>query len=320
MRFSISVLQLPRLPHRAFVALAGVTIACGFPTTPIESSDGTSGGPDPTTDVATTVPLPPDPGATSTTSASTTANASSDGVDSTGVDFLLRPDATHPSIGCDLEAQDCPRGFKCMPYSTQEGQWWDSTACFPIDPDPVGLGEPCQWEGSPWSGHDDCGAWQVCWSFEPDDGGVCKGLCMFDRPGDFMPSCEDPTAIPSYGCQECFCLCETPCDPLGQDCGDGQECVPSSDFFMCAPDASGDMGAYGDPCEYINVCDPGLACLDPAYTPGCEGGTGCCTPFCDVTQPNTCPGAAEGQECLPWYEPGYAPRGSENVGVCGLPQ
>jgi hypothetical protein len=232
----------------------------------------------------------------------------------------MKPDGHPPAFECSLEAQDCERGFKCMPYSSDGSYWWNATACFPVDPDPVGLGEPCQWEGEPWSGIDDCGFAQVCWSFMPGDGGVCKGLCLFDDPDDWESvHCEDPAATPYIGCQECFCWCETPCDPLVQGCGDGQACVASNDFFMCMPDASGDMGGYGDPCEFINACDPGSTCLGPSTVPGCEGATGCCTPYCDLTQPNVCPGAAEGQECLPWFEPGTAPPGLENVGVCALP-
>jgi hypothetical protein len=268
--------------------------------------------------------LPPDPGATSTTSASTSATnpgtTNDDAVDSTGLPFIVPPDAGGSPFECNLEAQDCARGFKCMPYSSQGGSWWDATACFPVDPEPVGLGEPCQWEGEPWSGVDDCGFAQVCWSFEPGDGGVCKGLCLFENPGDWTSvTCEDPAAIPFVGCQTCFCWCETQCDPLAQDCAAGQACVASSDIFMCVPDASDELGAYGDSCEFINACDPGLMCLDPDAVPGCDGPVGCCTPFCDTTQPNACPGAAEGQECQPWYEPGDAPPGLENVGVCAVP-
>jgi len=310
----------PRAPRHSAVVFLTAAIGCGLPIPSVETSDASESGQDTgTTNVATTLPLPPDPSATSTTSASSTSD--SGGADSSsGIDFLLRPDATHPFPDCDIEAQDCPRGFKCMPYSSQGGSWWDATACFPVDPDPVGLGEPCQWEGEPWSGFDDCGFAQVCWSFEPGDGGVCKGLCLFEEPeAPWNPTCEDPTATPFYGCQECFCTCETSCSPLDQDCPEGQECVPTTDIFLCAPDASGELGAYADPCEYINACDPGLACLPPESTPGCEGGSGCCTPFCDVTQPNSCPGAAEGQICQAWFQPGDAPIGLENVGVCGLP-
>ena len=40
------------------------------------------------------------------------------------------------------------------------------------------------------------------------------------------------------------------------------DCYPRgiNEVFTCVPDASGEMGVYGDPCEYINVCDPGLFC------------------------------------------------------------
>jgi hypothetical protein len=44
---------------------------------------------------------------------------------------------------------------------------------------------------------------------------------------------------------------------------------------------------------------------------------GCCAPFCDLSSPD-CPGV--GQTCLPWFEPGMAQPGLENVGVCGIPQ
>jgi hypothetical protein len=85
------------------------------------------------------------------------------------------------------------------------------------------------------------------------------------------------------------------------------------------------MGAYGDPCEFINVCDPGLICLDAATVPPgqpCEGAAGCCTEICDLSDPAgdmQCAGAAEGQTCQPWYEEDSAPIGFEDVGVCALP-
>lgn len=87
--------------------------------------------------------------------------------------------------------------------------------------------------------------------------------------------------------------------------------------FECVLDASGEMGAYGDPCENFNTCDPGLACLNPEYVPDCKAG-GCCSPFCDTSEANTCPG--DGQKCIAWFEEGMAPPGYETVGVCGVPQ
>jgi hypothetical protein len=49
---------------------------------------------------------------------------------------------------------------------------------------------------------------------------------------------------------------------------------------------------------------------------------GCCSAFCDLTDPEAsinCPGAAGGQECIPWYEMGQAPMGLEDVGACAIP-
>lgn len=320
-----ALIESPGMRRTAIAMLLTASIGCVLPAPVADSGPGSGGEDTSASEGATTLPLPPDPGATSTTSASaSTTNPGTSNDDtvssSESSSFIMKPDGGGPGIECDLEAQDCPRGFKCMPYSSQGGSWWDATACFPVDPEPVGLGEPCQWEGEPWSGIDDCGFAQVCWSFEPGDGGVCKGLCLFENPGDWETvTCEDPAAFPFVGCQDCFCSCETHCDPLAQDCVAGQACVASADIFLCVPDASDDMGAYGDPCEFLNACDPGLMCLDADTVPGCEGGVGCCTPFCDVTLPNACPGAAEGQTCQAWYEPGQAPVGLENVGACALP-
>jgi hypothetical protein len=284
---------------------------------PAETGDDTAASSSGAEDAAT-LPLPsttalPEPGSSSTDGGE--AESSSTGPEGPG---LGEP--------CHMHVQDCAAGLKCMPYSTDGSWWWNATACFPIVPDAQDLGEPCRWFGSPWSGYDDCGWGQVCWTLGDDETGECKGLCLTDDPdaGNYdnydMYTCEDPHAIPNIGCQDCFCVCETPCDPLGQNCGDGQECIPLGNLFQCVPDASGDMGAYGDPCEFINVCDPGLVCLGAEAVPGgCGGAFGCCTPLCDVTQPNTCPGAAEGQICQRWYEPGEAPVGLENVGVCTVP-
>lgn len=313
------ILVRARRPH-VLVLLACLTAACIAPIVPDPHAEGSSsgGGDEP----ATTVPLPPAESTTEPTESSGSTAAltghdpSSTAGSSTGEGGLGEGEP------CELYVQDCAPGLKCMPYSTDGSSWWNATACFPIDPDPHDLGDPCQWTGGLWSGYDDCDVGQVCWTFD-EEPGVCKGVCQTDDPNNWDKStytCEDPAATPYIGCQDCFCICETPCDPLGQNCGEGQECIPSGyDFFQCGPDASGDAGVYGDPCEFVNVCDPGLVCLDAQWVPGCEG-FGCCSPLCDVTAPNTCPGAAEGQICQAWYEPGQAPIGLEDVGVCAIPQ
>ena len=306
--------------HHALLLIPFLAVACVEPLVVDPDQTGeTAGSTGTPTGDATTLPPPAttiDPPFPTSTSTSVDADSSA----SDGAGSSTGPGGLGEGEECDLHLQDCAPGLKCMPYSTDGSTWWDATACFPVDPDPQGLGEPCQWQERPWSGHDDCGVGQVCWSYDQLEG-ECKGLCLTDDPDHWNSqdyTCEDPRAIPGTTCQDCFCYCEVPCDPLGQDCGEGEECVPYGDSFDCAPDASGDAGAYGDSCEFVNVCDPGLVCLDASDVPGCESAIGCCSPLCDVTQPTTGPGAAEGQTCQPWYAEGTAPPGYENVGACVL--
>ncbi|MEZ4449139.1 MAG: hypothetical protein R3B09_06640 [Nannocystaceae bacterium] len=76
--------------------------------------------------------------------------------------------------------------------------------------------------------------------------------------------------------------------------------------------ASGDMGVVGDPCEFINVCDPGTFCGNPAAYPGCDPNAGgCCIPFCSLKAPD-CVG---GTECQPWFDEMKTPPGYEDVGA-----
>jgi hypothetical protein len=301
-----------------FPALSLLTTAC--PAPPVGnppdtgSSDATSG-----TTASTTTPEP-DSDFTSTSTSTSTSTPDPDTSATAG--SSTGPGGLGEGEECDLYLQECAPGLKCMPYSNDGDPEWEATACFPIVPDPADLGESCQWVGEPWSGYDDCGWAQVCWGSDGGPG-VCKGLCLNDDPenDDYQTyACEDPLRIPYIGCQGCFCVCETPCDPLEEDCDEDQVCVPGyTGFFGCIPDASGDIGAYGDPCEFIEVCNSGLVCLSPDAVPGCEDPSGCCSPFCDINQPNTCPGAAEGQICQPWFPGDSAPRGLEHVGVCSVP-
>jgi hypothetical protein len=114
------------------------------------------------------------------------------------------------------------------------------------------------------------------------------------------------------------------CHPLQQDCSEGEGCYPIGGDWQCVPDASGDAGEYGDPCDSEDGCDPGLVCLGTETVPPglpCEGAAGCCTVLCDFSDPAAsldCPSAADGQLCLPWYEEGQAPPGFEDVGACSL--
>ncbi len=291
------------------VALSG----CG-PAIALEADDGgnaaTSGdAPAPASEGASA-----SGGAVPPPSTSTTADGIEDSSTGESSDFIVAIDL--PDYGnCSLMEQDCAEGFKCMPFSLG-GSIWDSAGCFPVDPDPVGLGEPCEHEldeNGGWSGLDNCGWAAVCWDFDPDGPGHCEGLCIDDGVADWAP-CEDPAAVPSAPCQSCFCTCEVPCDPLASDCPGDTMCVITTDLASCIPDASGDAGAAGDACEFVNGCDPGLACVAGEFVPGCEELASCCTPYCRVSDP-VCP---EGSVCEPYYPDGNGPPHLDDVGLCLL--
>lgn len=202
-----------------------------------------------------------------------------------------------------------------MPSANDGGSSWNATLCTPIDPNPDSVGEPCKAEESALSGVDSCDAGAMCWSVDHRTlEGYCIQLCM--------GSSEDPQCPAGTVCRiqsdGVLLPCLPLCDPLAQDCPEGEVCIPYYDGqFLCYFDGSGEGGDYGDPCEYANSCSAGLYCINPEYVPDCPA-AGCCSPFCDTSKPNLCPG--EGLECIPWYEPGSAPDGYANVGYCGIPQ
>jgi hypothetical protein len=138
-----------------------------------------------------------------------------------------------------------------------------------------------------------------------------------------VPACENP-------CEQCVLtgdgvviLCHPSCDPLVQECGEGQACYPfPAGDFVCAPDASGAIGGVGDPCEYINTCDPGLFCAGVGTIPACDAAVGCCSPFCNLGAADPCPDALPGTECVPYFAAGEAPNACVDwsiVGACLLP-
>ena len=204
-----------------------------------------------------------------------------------------------PHEYCDYHDELCPEGTKCSFDGT-----FSESACFDLVPTPDMLGEPCEPSDNFPGGMDSCGYELLCWEES------CVPFCGGE---DFY--C--PSGYRCTWCQECALgICIPSCDPLIQDCQEGDTCAPNDGDFTCVLDASGDMGAYGDTCEFLNSCDPGLTCVDAAYVPKCEAAN-CCSPFCDLDSPK-CPD--DNLECIPWYEEGQAPPGNEVVGLCGLPQ
>lgn len=292
--------------------------ACG--TTPTAGSETSGVG-----GASTGGFLPPTEGATTTTTSSSGASTglgSSSGDSTTNDDdpsdtgFITDPDAGSVSVECSLFEQDCPEGEKCAPWANDGGDSLNATRCVPVARNAALPGEPCTVEGSPLSGIDSCAFGSMCWNLDP---GTLEGECLARCTGtQGNPTCADPTQTCAEGVLN---LCHPWCDPVTQaDCGSGQGCYPISESFFCAPDASGEDGAPFSECEVHNACDPGTTCVNPTLSDTCSPDTGgCCLPWCDLSAPD-CPGDLV---CVPWFEEGEAPVGSEFVGLCvdeaGLP-
>jgi hypothetical protein len=266
----------------------------GMSSTSVGSSDGSS--------------------ATSQASSSSEASTNEHTATETGCAFLDCTTTDGLPLECDIWENNCPDGYKCMPWANDGGSSWNAHKCSPIDPNPAKPGEPCTVEGNGVSGVDNCEAGAMCWNVEHETlMGTCIGFCEGSSESF---SCPEPYTFCTISGNGVLILCLPGCDPLKQDCDDGDTCLWGGWSFICALDASGEQGQYGDPCEYANVCDPGLVCQNSEYVPGCMT-DGCCTPWCDLTDPS-CPGAT--QECLPWIEQGQAPPEYDTVGICGVPQ
>jgi hypothetical protein len=267
------------------------------PTTGMASNSGTTGG-----DMTTAGP----------------------GGESTGASFIKPTDGGTGTKECDVWTQDCPDGEKCMPYSGDGDNAWESLKCTPVMENAGAVGDTCTVEGGGTSGIDSCEKGAMCWSVDPETGeGTCVEQC---KGSPDQPKCDTPDAFCLNANEGVLTLCLPGCDPLMQGCSNGDLCVPNPmdpNSFICVIDASGEEGQEWDACEYANACDAGLLCANPALATECDPqAAGCCLPFCDIQLvmdgTEKCNGA--NQDCLPWYEEGQAPPGFENVGVCGLPQ
>ncbi|MCA9704238.1 MAG: hypothetical protein KDK70_00115 [Myxococcales bacterium] len=255
-------------------------------------------------------------GAPATTTTSTTTNGDS----TTGSAFIIEPEVGPPPFYCDLFAQDCRKGSKCMPWAIDGGSVWNHTRCSEIIDHPGHPGDACTVEGSGVSGIDTCDLGVQCWNADPvTNVGTCVSMCTGDEND---PQCTEPATTCTIANDGLIALCLEPCLPLGPGCPTGQACVPVGETWVCALVASDPVGTQGAPCEFINGCDPGLVCVNPSGVPGCAGAVGCCTELCDLSDPagsDQCSGAAVGQQCLPWYLGGMSPSGYESVGLCSDP-
>lgn len=320
------------MPSPRLLLLLALTTACG-PGKPDQTTD------DPSTSSATAPPAtdsaadpttgggsdePPNP-ATSETNAATSEppdpsgtseppNPSSASEPGTGGTGGTDDTTTGELIPCDVGLQDCPEGMKCSvftdgPDSIFQGMF----KCVPLDPDPQPPHAACDVFGDPNDGTDDCALGAICLDLADDGTGECFSFCDFS--GGPVCAVANDVCVGAT-CQTCtWSFCDANCDPLDPStCDEGQVCAPNSEAWTCLPDASGEAGGHGSPCEFANACDPGHVCVDQMNLPMCAG-QGCCAAACDTTAPE-CP---QGLECEPWYEEGTAPSPElATLGVCIL--
>jgi hypothetical protein len=207
-----------------------------------------------------------------------------------------------------------------MPYSNDGGPVFNATRCSAIARDPAGVGEPCTTAQGPVGGVDDCDAGMMCWDVDPQTNtGHCVAFCTGCEAD---PACSTPCSYCAFaGGSGLPVVCLPRCNPLAQDCAEGEGCYPVYDGFGCRADASGEDGAAGDPCEFVGACDPGMFCADADALPGCEGSSGCCTPYCELRSADPCPNATPPIECVPLHDapPTNDCMSHDNVGACMLP-
>ncbi|MCA9695174.1 MAG: ribulose phosphate epimerase [Nannocystaceae bacterium] len=265
-----------------------------------------------TTDPSGTESSSSDSSTSETTTDPTTSSSSSD----TDCEFVCETDMPGGTVECDIWAQDCPEGQKCMPWANDGGNSWNSTKCSDVQDNAGDKGDECTVEGSGVSGDDSCGLGLFCYYIDQETGvGTCIEMCQ----GSPEAAMCDPGEVCAIANDGVLILCRPKCDPTLQDCEyPNTGCLPAanSNDFTCIIDASGqDAGAYGDPCEFINSCDPGLFCANADAVPDCQA-SGCCTLFCDINEADMCP---EGTQCTAWFEEGQAPPDYEHVGGCVIP-
>ncbi|MEZ4453963.1 MAG: ribulose phosphate epimerase [Nannocystaceae bacterium] len=283
------------------------------------ASSTTAGTSEGTTTDTTAATATATTGNTSSDTQATGSTSTSSDTESTGCSFLCMPDGgSTGTFECDIWAQDCKDGEKCNAWANDGGGAWNSTKCVPDGTD--GVGDPCTVEGSGVSGLDSCAKGGMCWNVDPETNmGVCVALCegSEDKCTADAASCCGPGTACTIANMGSLILCLQTCDPLIQNCENPKDvCYPVNDTFQCAPDVSGDMGAIGDPCEFINVCDPGTFCGNPGAYPGCDpNAAGCCIPFCDLDAPD----CVAMTECTAWYDPMDVPPGYESLGACVIP-
>lgn len=294
-----------------------LVFACGIDLAVVGAvACGTTGDAPGTEDGATT-------GAASTGSGTSDASTTTGLADSSGGandESSSGGDDSSVDAECSIWDQDCPMGEKCAPWSLEPDLVPDEIRCCPEDANAAQPGDACIVDGYFGSCVDDCVKGSMCLDFDGDGMGTCQKYCT--------GSANDPACELGQGCFIYFSgvpFCFDTCDPLVQNCPEGNGCYPDADEdggtgFLCLPSIG--PSAVGGPCWLLSGCQPGLICVTPDFVPSCNQNFGCCTPLCDITEtPDPCPAVDTALECVSWYIGGQMPPDVSyaNVGACIIP-
>jgi hypothetical protein len=282
-----------RCPRPArFLALTGL-LGCGAPTA--VSGSAPDGSSDPDTAASSTTEASTSGNAMTEASISSTLDGTStegDGTSTseTGSSYIIDPDgggtACFAQSYCDVWAQDCPEGEKCLVWSADGDGDLDGcvlSRCSPIAADPVAVGGACEIETGPWSGVDDCDIGAYCWDVDPVTlRGVCVGNCFGNEAN---PLCTEGLLC-FVGYNGWLTACVPGCDPLAPACPPGSACATGDGgASVCLPSSLGIPVAQAEACDHASGCGDGFACMAKDAVPGCADPASCCTALCDPEAP-----------------------------------
>ncbi|MCA9653942.1 MAG: hypothetical protein H6712_01585 [Myxococcales bacterium] len=245
--------------------------------------------------------------------------SSDDSVLDDGCGFLCVPDAGHIDLECDVAAQDCPDGQKCVwAASTDSGLRRDGARCIEVTGDgepfapctlPTGIGPEIT---------DDCGAESYCLEvYGTADHGFCAPFTNLEYDCREYPGTD--VAVENGSSFPAACLYYE-CQPLIEgSCPDGMQCTfypawlyASLHCWSVPPEYDLPLGASCD----FGQCGEGKLCAPAEWLPECTGDS-CCTEWCDLSAP-AC--ATPGTVCEPYLvwnhqgDPGF-----DDLGACVQP-
>jgi hypothetical protein len=224
-----------------------------------------------------------------------------------GCDFLAfcQFDAGPSVLECDIYVQDCPQGQKCAPWAPDGPDLYAGAHCVPVTGDGQ-PGEACVATDRD-EGLDDCARGSKCWDLDAEQHGQCVALCSGSQD---TPACAWGDGI--HVCEldfETLALCRAPCDPLQSECGEGMQCVPAAEQFLCVK-VSGPLHGQDELCASELECAEGLVCTGPLNVPPACDEMFCCQPYCQLPD-GACPDPD--QICAQVYED------NPTVGFCSIP-